>query len=142
MDISRYIPVVLFATIKTMFSPPVAYGLGMNYFQCFAAVSTGGILGFVVFFAVWNYLIKLFNRVANGRNKTKRFHRARRIVTMKQKYKLWVFLFLLPLLSVPVMAYAVRKFYGHNTTVFISSLLIIVVWAAGESLMFAPMLLI
>lgn len=142
MNIAKYIPVVLFATIKTMFSPPIAYGLGMNYLQCFVAVSVGGILGFVVFFAVWNYLMKLSDRAASEKNKAKRFRRARRIVTMKQKYKLWVFLFLLPFLSVPVMAYVVRKFYGHNKTIYVSSLLIIVVWAAGESLMFAPMLLI
>ena len=142
MEITKYITVVLLATIKTMFSPPVAYGMGMNYLQCFLTVSAGGILGFVVFFAIWDYMIKLTNRVTSEKNKAKRFRRARRIVTMKHKYKLGVFLFLLPFLSVPVMAYVVRKFYGHDQKIYIVSLFIIVVWAAGESLMFAPMLLL
>jgi len=137
MALKTYIYVILVATIKTLLTPPVAYGLGMNYYQCFISVFIGGIIGFAVFFTIYNGIMSL-TRKKKGKS-AKNIRKARKIVQLKHKYKLGVFIMILPILSVPVMAYIIRKFYGRDKKILLYSAVVLLVWSLATSLVYLPM---
>ena len=134
MKLTQFILIVLLATVKTLVSPPVAYAMGMTLWPAFLAIALGGIWGFVVTFYLTDSIEKLRLRRKNKVN----LRKARKIVALKQKHNLGVFLFVLPVFSVPVMAFIVRKFYGRARKIVFSSCLIIILWCLVLCLFYSP----
>ncbi len=135
MNVARFFVIMLTATVKTLLTPPVAFAANMGFWETFAAVTLGGIISFCVFFFCTDIVMRLTSRKVKNHVK-----RARRIITMKRKYRLGVFLFLLPFTSVPVMAVIVRKFYAHSKPIFFASLGIITFWCMVFCLASSPLL--
>ncbi len=135
MSVGRFILVMLLATVKTLLTPPAAYAQDFTFWQAFLATASGGIIGFIVFF----FLVDAFFAISKKKKLSKNnIRKARKIVELRRKYKLGVFLFLLPFLSIPVMAYIIRKFYAHHWGIIFASLGIVVFWSLFFSLVFLP----
>lgn len=131
----KFLLMLLLSTVKLMFVPPVAYASGLGFASTLAATAIGSSLGFALFFLLSDWLIH------SGKPLTKKsIKRARRIVTMRQKYHTWVFLILLPFLSVPVMAAVVRKVYARSHTMFLASIGVLLIWSVVLCLVYLPML--
>jgi hypothetical protein len=131
--------VFLLSLVKTLFAPPVAFAFALTFQEVLFSVAIGGVLGFTFFFFLSDYFLRQ-NKKKNLRiGRKNSFHKARRLIYMKRKYKLFVFLFFLPFFSIPVMAYVVRRFYGHSLKIFAVSIFIIVFWSVASTIFFSPM---
>lgn len=117
----KFFSVVLLATVKTLFAPAVGLAAGMSYLSTFVATAAGGALGFVVFYYFSSQIMKYLNKKAKPENRAKQLKKARKIVMMKRKYPVWLFVFILPFMSIPVMAVIVKKFYGRDKKVILLS---------------------
>ena len=135
MNTVQFFLIMFLATVKTLLSPPVAYMSGLSFWPTFIAISCGGIIGFLVTFLITNWLMRLW---AKKNPSYKNLRKAKKIVNLRKKYKLGVFLFILPFFSVPVMAYVVRKFFGNSKKIILLSCLIIVFWCLVFSMIYLP----
>ncbi len=132
---SRFILMLLLSAIKLVFVPPLAYASGLGFVATLAATSIGSTLGFALFFLLSDRLIH------SGKPLSKRnIKRARRIITMRQKFNTWLFLILLPFLSVPVMAAVVRKVYARSRKMFFASIGVLLLWSVVVCLVYLPIL--
>ncbi len=112
---------MLFATVKTLFAPAVGFAAKMSYLSTFAATAIGGALGFMVFYFFSSQIMNYLNKRRKDNNRAKQLKKARKIVMMKKKYPMWLFVFILPFMSIPVMAVIVKKFYGRDKKVILLS---------------------
>lgn len=131
----KFFLMLLFSAVKLVFVPPVAYASGLGFVQTLAATAIGSTLGFALFFLLSDLLIHSGKPLSK-----KNIKRARRIITMRQKYHTWLFLILLPFLSVPVMAAVVRKVYARSRKMFLASVSVLLLWSAVLCLIYLPML--
>ena len=123
--------VVLASMIKTLFAPTIGFAAGLSFTVTFVATAIGAIF--------------LFDKISNFyyKNRKKemtvqRIKRARWVVTMRQKYPIWLFVFMLPVTSIPVMAVIVRRFFHHNKPVFALSIFVVIMFALVGCLIFSP----
>lgn len=140
MNWAKFFTVVLIATIKTLFAPPIGFAANLSFGMTFLAVLIGGCSGFVFFFYFFDLLMKKINKKLSDVRRAKKICQARKIITLKQRYPLWIFLFILPLFSIPVMSFIIRKFYCHDRMIFFSSLGVIAIWSFGMCLIYSPIL--
>ncbi len=135
MESAKFFSVMLLAMIKTLVSPPVGFAADMSFGMTFLAVAIGGLIGYCVFFYLFDFIMKLNSNISQ-KNRVKKIEKARKIINMRKKYPLWLFLFILPLFSIPVMSFVIRKFYCHNKVIMMSCLGIIVIWSFCSCLLF------
>ncbi len=120
---------MLFATVKTLFAPSLGFAEGMPFLTTFTATAIGGVLGFMVFYFFSSQIMNYLNKKRKEGNRAKQLKKARKIVMMKRKYPMWLFIFILPFLSIPVMAVVVRKFYGRDKKITMLSCLATILFA-------------
>ena len=130
--------VVLASIVKTFFAPTVGFAAGLSFGTTFAATAIGAILGFVFFYFLFDKISDFYYKHRKKEITAKKIRRARKIVTMRQKYPVWLFVLLLPIMSIPVMAIIVRRFFHHNKPVFALSILTVIMFALVGCLVFSP----
>ena len=130
--------VVLASMIKTFFAPTVGFAAGLSFGTTFAATAIGAIIGFVFFYFLFDKISNFYYKNRKKEMTAKKIKRAKRIVTMRQKYPVWLFVLLLPIMSIPVMAIIVRRFFHHNKPVFALSVFTVIMFALVGCLVFSP----
>ena len=130
--------VVLASIVKTFFAPTVGFAAGLSFSVTFAATALGAMVGFTLFYFFCDIILNRFYKKKKKHPSEKQLRKARKIVTFKKKYPVWIFLPMLPIMSIPVMAVVVRKFYRHNKPVFALSLLTVTLFALVGCLVFSP----
>jgi len=152
--ILKLINVFLLASVKYLFSYPYALVIGLNFEQAILSVIIGGIAGFFFFYYLSGFLIRIFreykrlfgnmspdfvksgyHRFFTSRSKTgepSRFSRKNRwFVAIKVRYGLWGIIISSPvILSIPVGAFLLKKYYSNTKNVFGYMMLSIIGWAA------------
>ena len=150
----KLLNVFLLATVKYFFSFPYALVIGLNYEQAIVSVMIGGIAGFFFFYYLSELLIRgvhrykcvlckivpeffkaKYRKLCEVRSKSReqnRFSRKSRwLVTMKTKYGLWGIVIGAPvILSIPVGAFLLKRYYSETKNVFGYMMISIVGWAA------------
>lgn len=124
--------------IKTFFAPTVGFAAGLSFGTTFAATAIGAIVGFVFFYFLFDKISNFYYKNRKKEMTAKKIRRARKIVTMRQKYPVWLFVLLLPIMSIPVMAIIVRRFFHHNKPVFALSIFTVIMFALVGCLVFSP----
>ena len=124
--------------IKTFFAPTVGFAAGLSFGTTFAATAIGAIVGFVFFYFLFDKISNFYYKNRKKEMTAKKIRRARKIVTMRQKYPVWLFVLLLPIMSIPVMAIIVRRFFHHNKPVFVLSIFTVIMFALVGCLVFSP----
>ena len=124
--------------IKTFFAPTVGFAAGLSFGTTFAATAIGAIVGFVFFYFLFDKISNFYYKNRKKEMTAKKISRARKIVTMRQKYPVWLFVLLLPIMSIPVMAIIVRRFFHHNKPVFALSIVTVIMFALVGCLVFSP----
>lgn len=136
--ILKIISVALFATVKYIFTLPYALFIGLNYMQSILAIVVGGTIGFIFFYYMNEWLLKLLKRFklylfkapsfgcllhcihdmwVNRRRKifTKK---SRFIVRMKSSYGLLGLIVATPvLLSIPFGAFLAKRYFSQHKMV-------------------------
>ena len=131
--------VVLASMIKTFFAPSIGFAAGLSFGTTFSATALGAMTGFTLFYFFCDIVLNIFYKKRKSHPTAKQLRKARKIVTFRKKYPVWLFLPILTIMSVPVMAVAVRKFYRHNKPVFALSLLTVTLFALVGCLVFSPL---
>jgi len=130
--------VVLASMIKTLFAPTIGFAAGLSFTVTFVATAIGAILGFVLFYFLFDKISNFYYKNRKKEMTVQRIKRARWVVTMRQKYPIWLFVFMLPVTSIPVMAVIVRRFFRHNKPVFALSIFVVIMFALVGCLIFSP----
>lgn len=133
----KIITVVLLSLVKTFYAPVAGFAAGLSFWVTFAATALGATVGFTLFYFLFDVILKHFYK-KKPLPTAKKLKKARKIVTFKRKYPVWLFLPMLPVMSIPVMAVVVRKFFRHNKPVFALSLLTVTLFALVGCLVFSP----
>ena len=130
--------VVLASIVKTFFAPTMGFAAGLSFSVTFAATALGAMAGFTLFYFFCDIILNRFYKKKKKHPSEKQLRKARKIVTFKKKYPVWLFIPMLPIMSIPVMAVVVRKFYRHNKPVFALSLLTVTLFALVGCFVFSP----
>lgn len=103
---------MLLATVKFLFAPFTALGMGFTYFEAALLTSIGGIAGVTIFFWLSEFLAERFK----GNPNKKKFTRLNRtIIGLKHRIGIKGLAFIgLPFLSVPISCAIMGKFYKHQ----------------------------
>ena len=146
----KFINLFLLATIKFFYTPISAFLLGFNLFEAIVVTLAGGLFGFVFFYHL-SYILILFvqyikpfvKRITPRRvkklysnwkikknskklNRKKFTKRNRFIVKTRNTYGKWGIMLLTPvLLSIPLGAFLLRKYYSDQPNTLLFSLLVI-----------------
>lgn len=134
----KYFILILLGSIKTLFAPTWGFAYGISFWQTWLATAFGAVLGFVVFYRFFAHIIAFVNRKKKPKNRQKQLKTARKIVTWKKKYPVWIFVFILPFMSIPVMAFVVKRFYNREKAVYALSLVAVVVFALFGCVVCSP----
>ena len=134
----KILSVVLASVIKTFFAPSIGFAAGLSFGTTFAATALGAMAGFTLFYFFCDIVLNRFDKNKKSHPTEKQLRKARKIVTFRKKYPVWLFLPILTIMSVPVMAVVVRKFFRHNKPVFALSLLTVTLFALVGCLVFSP----
>ena len=134
----KILSVVLASVIKTFFAPSIGFAAGLSFGTTFAATALGAMAGFTLFYFFCDIVLNRFYKNKKSHPTEKQLRKARKIVTFRKKYPVWLFLPILTIMSVPVMAVVVRKFFRHNKPVFALSLLTVTLFALVGCLVFSP----
>ena len=157
----KIINLFLLATVKFFYTPISAYILGLNLFETIIVTVSGGAAGFVVFYNI-SYLIILTARYLKPyirkitpaplkhhykiwkiKKQDKKLNRKiftkrnRFIVKTRTTYGKWGIMLLTPvLLSIPLGAFLLRKYYSKQPNTLLFALLTIAVEGGVLSLIF------
>ena len=134
----KILSVVLLSLVKTFYAPMAGFAAGLSFGITFAAAALGAMAGFTLFYFFSDFIINRYYKKKKSHPTEKQLRKARKIVTFRKKYPIWLFLLLLTIMSVPVMAVVVRKFFRHNKPVFALSLLTVTLFALVGCLVFSP----
>ena len=135
----KIINVFLLATVKYFYTPIYAFIIGLGFFETLLILWTGGIFGFFAFYYISNILIlsarilkpiiinhlpeSILNHMRLWKQKKaikkkgrKKFSKRNKLVVKtRSKYGLWGICLLTPvLLSIPLGAFLLRKYYHIN----------------------------
>lgn len=133
----KILSVVLASLVKTFFAPAAGFASGLSFGTTFAATAIGAISGFMIFYYGFGAIMNVLNKKRKHPS-AKNLRRARKIVIKKRKYPVWLFVPTLPILSIPVMALVIRKFFHKNKPVFALSLVTVTLFALVGCLVFSP----
>jgi hypothetical protein len=152
--ILKLLNVFLLATVKYFFSFPYALIIGLTYEQAIVSVMIGGIAGFFFFYYLSELMISGFRqykwvlckivpefvkmkyqKLCEVRKKSSeqfRFTKKNRwLVNLKIKYGFWGIIIGSPvILSIPVGAFLLKRYYSGTKNVFGYMMISIVGWAA------------
>ena len=134
----KSLSVVLLSLVKTFYAPVAGFAAGLSFGVTFAATALGAMTGFTLFYFFCDIVLNRFYKNRKSHPTEKQLRKARKIVNFRKKYPVWLFLPLLTIMSVPVMAVVVRKFFRHNKPVFALSLLTVTLFALVGCLVFSP----
>lgn len=137
--VAKIVNVFLLATVKFFYTPIYAFIIGMGFLETLITLLSGGIFGFFVFYYLSNMLILsvrilkpiltryipygMLNgirswqqkRAVNRKNRKKFSKRNKMIVKVRSNYGVWGICLLTPvLLSIPLGAFLLRKYYHHR----------------------------
>lgn len=146
----KIVSVFFLATVKFFYTPIYAFVLGLELYETMFFMLSGGVASFLFFYYISHFVIistKLFKPVAktitpyhlrdkyatwrdkraiHKTSKKKFTKRNRLIVKLRRDYGMWAIIFLTPsLLSIPVGAFLLRKYYEKRKFVVPFALMVI-----------------
>lgn len=147
MDLASGITVFLTSAVKLLFAAPLAYTLGLDWFQAVLWIALGASGGMLVFYlparflleaARRRYLRRRAQRAAKGLPPKRVFTRTNRfIVRLKQRFGFWgIAVVGPPTISVPVAAVLAAKYFRHDRRTLPTLLISAVGWAFVLSTVF------
>jgi len=160
MDVAifKLIQVFLLATVKYSMTLPFALVIGLNYPETVLTAIIGGMTGFYFFYKISGLLINFYHKhstdihftikkyfnidlvsIIKKRNKKRQLFnkKIRLIIKLKKKYGFWGIIISTPiLLSFPIGAFLLKKYYSKNKNIFPYMFISVVGWCLVFSTLF------
>ncbi|MES2630181.1 MAG: hypothetical protein V4616_14555 [Bacteroidota bacterium] len=141
----KIILVFLTSTVKFLFAPAAAIGIGFSILQTILITSVGGVTGVVIFFYLSTGLqqrafLRRKKLEAEGLKKPKKkFTRANKtIVKIKRSLGLPGIAFLtLPFISIPVCVIITAKFFRHRNDALPFLISSILIWSVALTYLYS-----
>lgn len=150
--IFKLLHVYLLATVKYFITFPYAMLIGLDFLHTLVIVTVGGITGFYFFYYVSGYIINLYYRhhrqlhhyakhivrvdlhhvfKSPEQVKSHKINKKTRLIAkLKKKYGFWGIIIMTPsLLSIPIGAFLLKKYYSKNKNIVTYMTLSILGWA-------------
>ncbi|MCD4680491.1 MAG: hypothetical protein K8S00_08900 [Bacteroidales bacterium] len=151
-SILHLLEVLVLSGIKFIFAPALSMGLGFSYFQTIIYTSLGGVAGVYFFYYLSGWIISFYYKqmdvyvqktkklkLAYLKHKNKSYppqikksftFRNKVIVRARLSFGIKGIAILTPvLLSIPLGAFLLNKYYGHNKKKFIYLSISIFIWS-------------
>jgi len=150
-DFLEIFHVALWSTIKFFYAPLIAIARGLGFWESLFAVLSGGLASFLGFYYATDIFLaytKHFKPVIifvtptstrlyyrkwqetrrNKRKPRKRFSKRNKLfVKIRTKWGMWGIIFATPIaLSIPLGAFLLRKYYGHNKTALPAGIFVLI----------------
>lgn len=163
--ILKYINVMVIASIKFFWATPYAYLFRLNQIETFVMVEMGGLLGFLLFYSLFSFLLKELKLIwpliyhvtprifkvrfeqwlderRYRRITANKFTRTNKMIVMiRRKYGMLGIIILTPvLLSIPVGALLGTKYFHHRRSFIPFMLFSIFAWGIVSVLFFGIIL--
>lgn len=158
LAILKLLQVFLLATVKYSMTMPYALVIGLNYPETILTAIVGGMAGFYFFYRISGLIINYFNRhfskihfafkkyfkidlLSFFKRRNKKRHifnkKMRLIIKLKKKYGFWGIIISTPiLLSFPIGAFLLKKYYSKNKNIIPYMLLSVIGWCLIFSTIF------
>jgi len=149
--ILKILHVYLLATVKYFLTFPYALVIGLDYTQTVISVTIGGISGFFFFYYFSGIIIRYYNRYKGiihssikkyflvdlkrlferkSQKKPVFTRRSRYFVRFRKSYGLWGIVIMTPVvLSIPIGAFLLKKYYSNHKNVFAYMMISILGWS-------------
>ncbi len=150
----KILQVILMASVKYFFTIPYALLIGLDFKQTLLYVTLGGIAGFFFFYYLSGFISGMMDRirplvcrylpnfvraeyhalcnfVSKYKSKKVFSRKSRFIVNFRNRFGLWGILIASPIvLSIPVGAYLLNRYYSNHKFVYPYMVLSILSWSA------------
>lgn len=147
----KLLSVFLLASVKYFYTPIFAYLAGLNFIETSITMISGGITSFLVFYHLSYFVVistkyvkpaaksmtpeiwlkKYYDRKerkAKESKPKKKFNRRNRFIIKLRKIGVWAIILTIPIvISIPLGAFLLRKYYSHKSGVIFFALLAIAV---------------
>lgn len=119
---------VFFAGVKILIAPSTMLAAGFGVFKTMLVTYIGGLLGAIVFYYFGVAIFKWWERITGAKNKAKkRFSRkSRTLVKVKSRYGIIGLACLAPIISIPLSAFLVARFFpGKDKVVAVYAVVLV-----------------
>lgn len=133
---------VFLASVKILFAPASMLAAGHSLIETMIITYVGGLLGSIVFYYFGVAIFNWWDGIT-GKNKKKKFifsRKARTMVSVKMRYGIIGLAALAPIISVPVSALIVAKFFPANNRVVAVYALVLAPISVGLTLLSDPVI--
>lgn len=138
----KYLMVYLLATVKFVFSFPLAAGYHLNFIEMFVFTSLGGISGVLFFAFLTNPIVRIWKAITpkkkNRVNKHEQAHetkrinykRNRRMIKLKNSYGLAGLIIFTPfLLSIPFGTFLTVRYFGAKFKIILMLVITVILFS-------------
>lgn len=130
LEFGKLIGLLLFSALKFFLAPSTAIIAGYTFWETILLTTTGGLVGFLLFFKFGEILQSGFSLVIKTKARKRFSKRNRLVVKLKSKYGLWGLALLTPcLLGIPLGAFLASAYYRKQKGVLWIFSLLIVIWS-------------
>ena len=107
---------MLFSSVKFLFSPSTVYFSGYNYVETIAITIIGGWIGVVLFYYAGTYIVDFTNRLFNSSKKKRSFRKRNRwIILVKNRFGVVGLALISPsLISIPLGCLLAAKYFRND----------------------------
>ena len=147
-ELFKIFSIFLMAMVKYFYAPFYAYASGESFWISYVTIALGGITSFSFFYYISSFifisdkvikpvvdkllpekvLTKIKERREHKKSKRRKFTKRNRLILKFKQSGMWIIILTTPvLLSLPVGAFLLNKYFTHKKTAFISAISAIVI---------------
>lgn len=114
-EILGYLGALLLASVKFAFTPPTMILAGQSIMETLLVTMAGGAIGAIAFFYGGKVIFEKWNDIFFKNKVRKKFTKGnRRLIRIKHKFGLVGICISVVILSIPVVAFVLARFYRHD----------------------------
>jgi hypothetical protein len=144
-EFAEIIGLILFGTVKFLFTPSAIMALGYTFWETIAISLTGGWLGVLVFYYAGSAIFGWIAEFKKSNEPKKKFSKRNRwVIWLKNSFGIGGVVAIIGVASIPIICLLAAKYFRHDKRTVYYLLFSILVWAfglTGLSFLFKPYLL-
>ena len=129
-EFAEIVGLFLFSAFKFFFAPSASILLGLGFFKTLLITTSGGLVGFFLFFFFGNWLNGFYTSLIRKKAKPSFSKKNRMIIRMKSTYGFWGLVILTPcLFGIPLGSILASAFYAKERKLIPAFILSILSWS-------------
>lgn len=130
LDYWSILGLLVFSALKFFLAPSAAVVAGYGFWWAIAISSSGGILGFLIFFYFGNWIKQIYQKIKKPKPKKAFSKKNKFIVKLKQSFGLYGVALLTPcLLGIPLGSALAAAYFSSSKKTLFSFVFSIILWS-------------